>query len=137
MEGEYDIKMRGGLGPDVNDDKSIRILNRCLELRRDGVYLEADPRHTEMIIQDLKLMNSNVMSTPAVKVEPEANPTYLDKDAATQYRRIAARCNVLALDKGDIQFAVQQCAKGMSRPTQQNLEQHRDWEGTSVGTLVM
>ena len=31
MESRYEIKVRGVLGPEAKDDKSIRILNRCLE----------------------------------------------------------------------------------------------------------
>ena len=38
MQEEYDIKLRGRLGPDKADQKSITILNRCLEWRQDGIY---------------------------------------------------------------------------------------------------
>ena len=115
--------MRGALGPEKKDDKSIRILNRCLEWRHDGLHLEADPRHAELILKELGLEKASTVSTPAVKTDPEINPTYLDKDMATQYRRIVARCNFLSLDRGDIQYAVQQVAKGMSRPTTQHMQQ--------------
>ena len=34
MQAEYEIKIRGKLGPDPTDDKEIRILNRCLQWRK-------------------------------------------------------------------------------------------------------
>ena len=43
MQEEYDIKLRGRLGPDKADQKSITILNRCLEWRQDGIHYEPDP----------------------------------------------------------------------------------------------
>ncbi len=33
------------------------------------------------------------------------------------YKSIVARCNYLALDRSDIQYAVKDCARGMSKPT--------------------
>ena len=52
-----------------------------------------------------------------MKSETVANPEYLDGGMATKYRKVVARCNFLALDRGDIAFAVKEGAKGMARPT--------------------
>ena len=41
---------------------------------------------------------------------------------ATQFRAIAARCNYLQPDRPDIQFAVKECCRLMSRPTKQAWE---------------
>ena len=51
MQEEYDVKLRGRVGPEKHDDKSMRILNRCLGWRSDGLYNEPDPRHAEIIIE--------------------------------------------------------------------------------------
>ena len=51
MQGQYDVKVRGMLGPDRNDDKTMTILNRCLEWEADGIHYEADPRHVEILIR--------------------------------------------------------------------------------------
>ena len=40
MQEEYDVKIRGRLGPDKHDQTSITILDRCLEWRADGLYYE-------------------------------------------------------------------------------------------------
>ena len=42
----------------------------------------------------------------------------LDAEAASRYRGLAARANYLALDRPDIQFAVKEIARRMSRPTE-------------------
>ena len=31
----------------------MRSLNRCIEWRHDGIYYEADPRHAEIIVQQM------------------------------------------------------------------------------------
>ena len=49
MKKEYDVKVRGLLGPDRSDDKSIRILNRCIRWLPNSIAYEADPRHAEMV----------------------------------------------------------------------------------------
>ena len=45
MQDQYEAKVRGQLGSDSNDGKSITILNRCLQWKDDGINDEADPRH--------------------------------------------------------------------------------------------
>ena len=51
MQDQYEVKVRGRLGPDKHDDKSMTILNRCLEWKEDGIHYEADPRHAEILIK--------------------------------------------------------------------------------------
>ena len=50
---EYDVKIRGGLGPDKHDQKPMTIVNRCLEWRSDGIDHEVDPRHAEFVIEEM------------------------------------------------------------------------------------
>ena len=45
----------------------------------------------------------------------------MDGPAATMYRSIAARCNYLASDRPDIQFAVKRCCKAMCHPHRRDL----------------
>ena len=42
---QFDAKFRGRIGPDIGDDKSIRILNRIVTWCPDGIKYEADQRH--------------------------------------------------------------------------------------------
>ena len=48
---EIDFKAR--LGPDDGDTKVVRLLNRIIEWKHDGIYMEADPRHAEIIVKHL------------------------------------------------------------------------------------
>ena len=123
MQAEYEIKIRGRLGPDDTDDKNIRILNRCLEWRADGLAYEADPRHAELVVKDLGLENSKPMVTPGIKVVvSEDEDEYLAGEEATAYRRLVARLNFLAQDRHDIAYATKELARGMANP------KLSDWE---------
>ena len=118
MKQSYEIKVRGLLGPDPKDDKTMIILNRCVEWREKSIAYEADPRHAEIIVRDLNLDKANPINAPGVntKALPEDDDKFLDKEEATMYRRLAARCNFLSQDRPDIQYATKEVAKGMSRP---------------------
>ena len=50
MSDEYDIKVRGQMGPDKTDDKAITILNRRVEWTSQEIQYEADPRHVKIPI---------------------------------------------------------------------------------------
>ena len=76
-------------------------------------------------MEQLGLQDSKPVSTPGVDtaaggggddegstVEEELPPA-----EATLFRGIAARCNYLQPDRPDIQFAVEECCRLMSRPT--------------------
>ena len=122
MRSEYEIKDRGTLGPDPQDDKHTRILKRCLEWRGDGLYYEAGPRHAEIIISDLGLENANSVATPVKTVPQPWDDQPLWFDEARRFRQVVARCNFLSKDRCDLQYAVNECARGMSQPTTGNLE---------------
>ena len=93
MKAEYEVKVRGLLGPDKDDDKSITILNRCVEWTPQGIRYEADPRHVEIRIKRLDLANTKPVTTPGVKGAPipEEEGTHLDPSSATQFRQLIAR----------------------------------------------
>ena len=63
------------------------------------------------------------MVTPGIKVDvdPDKDPKLAPAEA-TVYRKIVARCNFLAADRPDIQFATKECAKGMSNPKVSDME---------------
>ena len=124
MQEEYDIKLRGRLGPEKHDDKSITILNRCLEWRHDGLYYEADPRHAEIMVREMGVGSSAPVATPGVKtsVIPEEDDRILSPIEATKFRRVIARGNYLCQDRMDLQYAVKEAAKGMANPKQSDRE---------------
>ena len=98
------------------DDKSVRILNRVVQYTKDGLVYEADQRHGEIIARELGLQaNSKSVNTPGVSSK------VLDKKGAedweeNEFRSIAARANYLVQDRPDIQYAVKEACKHMSKP---------------------
>ena len=95
MSTRYEIKIRGVLGDEKTDDKSIRILNRLLEWRKSGITYEADPRHVEIVLNDLDMKNCASVGTPGVKlkVDPDNDPA-LDATWSSKYRQITGESNV-------------------------------------------
>ena len=74
-----------------------------------GITLEADPRHAEIIINQLKLNEARPVCTPGTKDEGTTATDCeeaLQEDHASQYRAIIARCNYIAPDRPDLAFKV-------------------------------
>ena len=70
IQTRFEVKFRGRIGPDVGDDKSIRILNAIVTWTKEGIEYEADQRHAEIIVQQMGLeRDSRKVNTPGVKQE--------------------------------------------------------------------
>ena len=117
MESSCSIKYRGRLGPDPEDNKSIRVLNRIVEWKPWGIQYEPDQRHAEVIVAQLGLeSNSKTVTTPwtdrigeaGIKAKGELPPAL-----ATRYRAITARGLYLRQDREDIQYAVKELSRHM------------------------
>ena len=55
------------LGLKEGQSKEVRILNKVVRMTKDGLELEADPRHVELAIRELKLENAKVSVVPGAK----------------------------------------------------------------------
>ena len=60
----YELKVRATLGPEPNDDKSVRILNRIVSWSEQGIQYEPDQRHVEIVIKALGLEKGKSVVTP-------------------------------------------------------------------------
>jgi len=58
IERIYAIDFKAKLGPQEGDTKVVRLLNRVIEWKHDGIYMESDPRHAEIIVKQLELENA-------------------------------------------------------------------------------
>ena len=94
-----------------------RILNRLVRVSKDGWHIEADPRHAELIIQELGLTGTKGLSTPGVDDPENEDENELGGDELSKYRSLAARANYLSMDRPDLQFAVKELCRQMARPT--------------------
>ena len=116
FQNKYKTKVRGVLGPGLHDMKAITILNRIVEWTDARIQYEADPRHVDLIIEELGLENANGSDVTGSKVDINETDAELDHEEAYKYRSIAARLNFLAADRVDIQFASKEICRRMSGP---------------------
>ena len=119
MRTRYELTEKARLGPGVKDDKCVQILNRMVRWTPEGLELEADPRQVEKLVRDLNLEGANSVATPGVKVNKEqvASDAELERGKHSPFRAVAARCNYLAADRPDVQFAAKEVCRWMSSPT--------------------
>ena len=115
----YEIKVRGIVGPDPNDLKEIRILNRALRWTNNGIELEADGKHVKTIIKEMGLQAESKGSEYPLPKDFGAvdGDEALGGEQAHAYRRIAALVNYLALDRMDLQFSAGVLGRTAARPT--------------------
>ena len=55
LEGRYELKKGGRLGPGPEDCKELTVLNRVLRWTDDGLEYEADPKHRWFLLEKLGL----------------------------------------------------------------------------------
>ncbi len=101
----YELKVRATLGPDPNDDKSVRIPNRIVSWNERGIQYEPDQRHVEIVIKALGLEKGKSVVTLGAKDKLDTDSEkILEGAAATLYRSLTMRLSYLAQDRPDIQF---------------------------------
>jgi len=124
MMGWWDIKLRGILGGESGDDKEATILGRHLRWTEAGIEYEADPKHAQLVIEEMGLSGeSRAVDSPIEKeVVSEEGEAKLDKIEAKKFRGVAARLNYLAADRPDIQYAVKEICRGMASPSVKHLK---------------
>ena len=121
MESKYAITKRGRLGSDKTDKKEMILLNRVIRwVDGVGLEVEADPRQAERLVAQLGLTGSSAVSTPGAKVttqELEADEVIHDGRSKV-FQAGSARGNYMGPDRPEIQYAVKECCRRMSQPTE-------------------
>ena len=92
-----------------------KVLNRLIKAEENAWTLEADPRHAELLIEDLSIEAG--LATPGVDEKDDEEDKELSEADSTRYRSLVARANYLATDRPDISFPVKELCRSMSRPT--------------------
>lgn len=103
----YKIKTKT-LGPDECDAKEVRVLNRAGQYCRDGLRLEADPRHCELVLREVGVDGKNDATSPGdkeffKKEQTDVSLELLTPEEATRYRGTVARLNYVCPEKPDLQ----------------------------------
>ena len=123
---KYQIKTQV-LGPDEDHAKQIKVFNRILSWDGNrGFIYEADPRHAEIIIEQVQLKEAKPVTTPGTKDEgaiAEDREDKLDAETASKYRAMVARCNYISPDRPDTAHSVKEFARSMSDPNRGNWSQ--------------
>ena len=147
LEKKYQVKTQI-LGPHEGQQRQITILNRIVTWNNSkGLNYEADPRHVEIVLEQLKMEDAKAVTTPGTRDEGRTtmdNEDKLNEKDATKYRAIVARFNYLSPDRPDIAYAVKELARSMSSPSNGDwlrlkrlgrylkgrlrLVQHYDWQ---------
>lgn len=133
----YEIKTET-IGPAVGDQKELRVLGRVVRYSDlgDGLTLEADPTHLELVIDQLGLAGANAVTSPGAREETEVSHQELQErrlqaipvphdeeqaaaltgDQLKAYQSLAARLNFYSLDRVDIQFAIKELMRKLGSP---------------------
>jgi len=123
----FELKVRGRLGPEENDDKEIVILGRTVTWDADGIRIKADTKHGESIKKYCGLdANSKGLGSPGKKPDSkdlvdeggDDEIPITDKKRITEYRGMAATANYLGADRVDVQFGAKELCRSMSAPTE-------------------
>ena len=95
----------------------ISVLNRLVSWTEHGIELEADPRHVELVLEQLGLEKAAPVTTPLVKSKGDEEEVPLTDQEAGYYRSVAMRIGYLSMDRPDMLRTVQELAKGLKTPT--------------------
>ena len=109
LEGElaasYEIQTQK-IGAGEGCEREGKVLNRIVRYTDQGWQLEVDPRHAELIVEQLGVGSVKSVVTPGIDDDDdESGEVDIEGADATRFRGVAARCNDLASDRPDIQFA--------------------------------
>ena len=125
LEEGYQVKTQF-LGPGEEFNQQLTILNRIvLWHEHKGIAYEADPRHAELVIDQLNLKEATIACTPGIREEGRTKETHeemLSEKESTRYRAVIARCNYLAPDRPDIAYAVKEFARAMAKPNEGDMQ---------------
>ena len=129
---EWLVVERGILGPPgtPNTIQDIRVLNRIISWKEEGIWWEPDSRHADLVVEILEPKigkDGRAVPAQASKVKtPIAKPTaedmekdkeLLSSEEASLYRSVAMRAAYLAQDRPDLQVATRSLAQGLQQPT--------------------
>ena len=104
-----------------------KVLNRIIRCTDVGWEIEADPRHAELVVEQLGIMDKGV-STPGVsgsEEEDEEDDIPLVGEDITRYRGVIVRCNHMAAERPDCVFTIKEGCRELSKPTTGSLRRLR------------
>ena len=118
LEQKYELKsqMMGSRGLGVVDEG--KVLNIILRWSEQGWQTEADPRHGDLVAEQLGVQQGKGLSTPGNDDDEDVHAgddEELAGDDITLFRGLAARCNSMAQDRLDLQYAAKEICRETAR----------------------
>ena len=132
------------VGTASGEVQEVRILNRVIRRDNTGYHIEADPRHAEQIIRDLKLEGAKSTRLPGSKelmkrvsreglvaqeevgneegediaaiADEAVDHSEMSPTDAKLYRAVTARFNYMSTDRPDLQYCIKEAARCMASP---------------------
>ena len=95
----------------------VKFLGREIRLTQDGFTWASDPKHAQLLIDELGLHEANdtdVPLGPEDRPEMDATKEPMSVNEAKFYRRCAARLNYMALDRPDLCVAANLLCRAMA-----------------------
>ena len=122
LKEEYDVSATR-VGPDHH--KEVKYLNRTLRWTDDGIEVEGDRKHADMLIKEWGMKDCKTLETPIGKevAEKLGEGVAVDEGSARRARRAIARINYMSQDRPDLSVAARLLSQRMAKPT----------SGTEVG----
>ena len=114
---EWMVVEHGFLGPPgtPNTIQDIRVLNRIISWKDEGIWWEPDSRHADLVVEILETKigkdgrQGSKVKTPIAKPtaeDMEKDKEFLPPEEASVYRSVAMRAGYLAQDRPDLQVAI-------------------------------
>ena len=109
LEKAYEIKTQK-IGTAEGDKEEGKVLNRVIRRTGNGWEIEADPRHAELVVEQLGLQDDKGIGTPELSGADEVDNEDVPLKGAdiTSYRGVLARCNYLGSGRPDCSFAIKE-----------------------------
>ena len=117
LEKAYEIKTQV-VGPE--GDVTGKVLNRIITYTGHGFELEADPRHAEMIVEQLGVTGPGGVTTAGCQNEEPESPdkeVRLEAGDVTSFRGVSARSMYLGPDRPEMLYASKEVCREMSEPS--------------------
>ena len=106
------------LGPRPEHSTEVKYLNRLVKLHNDGISIEGDPKHADLLIHEWGMGECKLVDTPMTKdlEDKLGNGIELNEKEGTLARRSIARLNYMAQDRPDLSAVSRALSSCMAKP---------------------
>ena len=104
LEDKYKLKVEV-LGRGEGKKAEVRILNKIVRHTKEGIELEADPRHAELVVKELEIENAKPSAVPGTKESSKTTQSKTDEKDPEEKMSTATRARIELRNINNIQEA--------------------------------